>query len=63
MSYYNNGNMTEQRNHPNFGIRRLCWDEENRLTGMKDDLNAGLYFYDAGGERTVKMSGTYLYHQ
>ena len=26
-----NGNMTEHRNHPNFGMRRLCWDEENRL--------------------------------
>jgi len=54
-----NGNMTEHRNHPNFGMCRLCWDEENRLSGIVDDYAAGVYFYDASGERTLKITGNH----
>jgi len=36
--------------------RRLLWDEENRLLALNDNGYVSNYFYDADGERTVKMS-------
>ncbi len=37
--------------------RRYCWDSENRLASFSDCHNAGYYQYDAGGERTYKLTG------
>jgi len=37
--------------------RKLLWDEENRLLALSDNGFVSNYFYDAAGERTVKMSG------
>jgi RHS repeat-associated protein len=37
--------------------RRLCWDEQNRLLGVKDNRYLSLYQYDANGERTYKLTG------
>ncbi|HLP04617.1 MAG TPA: RHS repeat-associated core domain-containing protein [Paludibacter sp.] len=37
--------------------RRLLWDEENRMLASSDNGYVTSYFYDASGERTVKMSG------
>jgi RHS repeat-associated protein len=37
--------------------RKLLWDEDNRLLASNDNGFVTSYFYDAGGERTVKMSG------
>ena len=37
-------------------LRQLHWDEENRLLAINDNGYVSSYFYDANGERTVKMS-------
>jgi RHS repeat-associated protein len=37
--------------------RKLLWDEDNHLLASNDNGFVTSYFYDAGGERTVKMSG------
>jgi RHS repeat-associated protein len=37
--------------------RILCWDEENRLTAVKDENHLSAYIYDAGGERVWKLTG------
>ena len=37
--------------------RRLCWDEQNRLQGVKDNRYLSYYQYDAGGDRTYKLTG------
>jgi RHS repeat-associated protein len=37
--------------------RRLLWDEENRLLSVSDNGFVSTYWYDASGERTLKMSG------
>jgi len=53
-----NGNMI-MRSDGN-DTRRLCWDEENRLTTVRDDGEQGMlssYIYNAGGERTWKLAG------
>ena len=34
--------------------RKLLWDAMNRLRGISDDGYVSLYWYDAGGNRTVK---------
>ena len=39
---------------------QLCWDEENRLMSFADCENAGFYQYDAGGERTYKLTSDYV---
>ncbi|MBO7429257.1 MAG: RHS repeat-associated core domain-containing protein, partial [Paludibacteraceae bacterium] len=41
---------------PQANLRQLHWDEENRLLAINDNGHVSSYFYDAGGERTVKMS-------
>ena len=56
----NAGNMTVHRLHDEC-IRRMCWDEENRLQGVADCSYASLYQYDANGERTYKLTGQYSY--
>ncbi|MFV0289777.1 MAG: hypothetical protein ACK5IJ_02605 [Mangrovibacterium sp.] len=38
--------------------RSLLWDEENRLRSICDNGYVSSYFYDAAGERTVKMHGS-----
>lgn len=38
------------------GIRKLLWDEENRLLAINDNGFVSNYWYDANGERAVKMS-------
>ncbi len=37
--------------------RKLSWDEENRLRSICDNGYVSSYFYDAAGERTVKLHG------
>jgi RHS repeat-associated protein len=52
-----NGNLTRHiRTEPDLD-RRLCWDEENRLTAVRDQNNMSAYIYDAGGERVWKLTG------
>jgi len=42
------------------GVRRMCWDEENRLKVLRDEeLNLSSYLYDASGERTLKLQGPF----
>jgi YD repeat-containing protein len=36
--------------------RRMLWDEENRLLAVSDNGHVSNYWYDASGERTVKMT-------
>lgn len=38
------------------GIRKLLWDEENRLLALSDNGFVSNYWYDASGERTIKES-------
>jgi RHS repeat-associated protein len=57
MSWDANGNMT-QLNIPAQGLyRNMCWDEENRLTVVKDPEQFSHYIYNAGGERVWKLTG------
>ncbi|MFV0555448.1 MAG: RHS repeat domain-containing protein [Mangrovibacterium sp.] len=37
--------------------RTMLWDEENRLRAICDNGYVSSYFYDAAGERTVKLHG------
>ncbi len=41
---------------PQANLRQLLWDEDNRLLAINDNGHVSNYFYDANGERTVKMS-------
>ena len=53
-----NGNQVYHRNP--FGIRFMCWDEENRLSAIHDRgemSNLSAYLYDDAGERTWKLTG------
>jgi RHS repeat-associated protein len=50
-----NGNMTQRTTSTQ--TRNLCWDEENRLTTVRDNSFLSSYIYDAGGERVWKLSG------
>ena len=51
-----NGNMlTRQDNRHNPNIWH-CWDEDNRLTGVRNAQMAGYYQYDAQGERIYKLT-------
>ena len=38
----------------------LCWDEQNRLQGVRDDGHLSFYLYDANGDRTCKFTGDYI---
>jgi len=53
-----NGNL--KRRLMSHNDRYFCWDEENRLSAVRDvsDLSqSSLYIYDAGGERAWKLTG------
>ncbi len=52
-----NGNMTLNRTQRPENLRRLCWDEENRLMAVGDNKYTSYYVYDNGGERTYKLTG------
>ncbi len=62
-----NGNMTsvsvapkEQQNSEVAGqndvLKSFLWDEENRLLAVNNNGSVSCYFYDAAGERTVKLT-------
>ena len=38
--------------------RSFCWDDQNRLQGVKDDRFLSYYLYDANGDRVYKLTGT-----
>ncbi len=52
------GNMIYHRFDGIPGERFFCWDEENRLQGVKDKQHLSFYQYDANGERTYKLTGS-----
>ncbi len=60
--YDSNGNLvfvnTNDSVQSNIKERQLLWDEENRLRSICDNGYISSYFYDAGGERTVKLHGS-----
>ena len=49
--------MTESCIGGNQNCRSLCWDEQNRLQGVKDNKWLSYYQYDAAGDRTYKLTG------
>ena len=51
------GNMTESCIGGNQNCRSLCWDEQNRLQGVRDNKWLSYYQYDAAGDRTYKLTG------
>jgi len=54
------GNMVFHYNGHSGYNRSLCWDEQNRLLGVKDDeQRLSYYLYDANGDRTCKFTGEY----
>ena len=56
--YDANGNMTAR--NKGLGQQTLVWDAQNRLSEVRDN-NGGMleqYWYDAGGGRVKKVSGT-----
>jgi len=64
--YDRNGNITYARTARKRGDRayrdrtreeKFRWDEANRLLAISQDGYVSHYFYDASGERTVKMHG------
>ncbi len=58
-----NGNLVRRENLDNGQIRLQCWDEENRLTtvrdigGKKDLVYLSSYLYNAADDRTWKLTG------
>ena len=46
-----------EKEGPDWYLRVLIWDEENRLLAVDDNGFVSNYWYDADGERTVKTSG------
>ena len=58
MQWDANGNMTHLDNTATGVNRSMCWDEENRLTLVKDEQSSlSHYIYNAGGERVWKLAG------
>ena len=54
------GNMVFHYNGHSGYDRKLCWDEQNRLLGVKDEGKLlSYYLYDANGDRTYKFTGEY----
>ena len=54
------GNMVFHHNGHSGYDRSLCWDEQSRLLGLKDDnQRLSYYLYDANGDRTYKFTGEY----
>ena len=54
------GNMVRQTDNTKNMEKKLHWDAENRLQGVKDNSYLSLYQYDANGERTYKLTGSYV---
>jgi RHS repeat-associated protein len=52
-----NGNLIHEANSETRLERNLCWDEENRLTAVRDNDFMSAYLYDHTGERTWKLAG------
>ncbi len=50
------GNMISHENSK-WGIRQLCWTEDNRLENEKDGKMGAYYNYNASGERNLKVCG------
>ena len=57
LKYDANGNMIYFKNEIADINRYHCWDEENRLSAVKDENYLSCYTYDAGGERVLKLAG------
>ena len=51
------GNMTVSCIGGTQDCRQLCWNEQDRLTGVRDDKYLSYYQYDANGDRTYKLTG------
>jgi RHS repeat-associated protein len=51
-----NGNMTSVSVDTVSSLKSYLWDEENRLLAVNNNGSVSSYFYDAAGERTVKLS-------
>ena len=55
-----NGNMILHHNEQAGYDRRMCWDEQNRLLGVKDEgQRLSYYQYDANGDRIYKFTGEF----
>jgi len=52
------GNLIYHRFDGIPGERFLCWNEANRLQGVRDDEYLSFYQYDANGERTYKLTSS-----
>lgn len=50
LGWDDNGNLTSYTSSNPSLSRKLCWDEENRLTSVKDNNYLRSYIYNAGGE-------------
>ena len=53
------GNMTAHSKLYSDFARTMMWTEDNRLQCVADDSYLSLFLYDAGGERTYKLTGNY----
>jgi RHS repeat-associated protein len=60
-TYDANGNLTAESDLNYNNIRKLGWDEEDRLTVNTNHDNLGCYTYDANGERTYKIDAGPVY--
>jgi RHS repeat-associated protein len=56
--YDPNGNPIFIHDTATDAMRRMIWDEENRLILLSDDGNANNYIYDHAGERVIKAQAT-----
>jgi len=55
-----NGNMVFHHNGQAGYDRKMCWDEQNRLLGVKDEgQRLSYYLYDANGDRIYKFTGEF----
>ena len=52
------GNMTVHHSATT-GTRRHCWDEENRMMAVGDQMQETHYLYNTQGERVYKLTGEY----
>ncbi|MBO7493012.1 MAG: hypothetical protein J6T87_02575 [Bacteroidales bacterium] len=53
------GNMTAHSKLYSDFARTMIWTEDNRLQCVADNSYLSLFLYDAGGERTYKLTGNY----
>ena len=59
LDYDSNGNLTKESRQTNNGTieRTLYWDEQDRLSAVRDGNKTHHYVYDAAGERIIKSMG------